>query len=186
MKNRSLLLFTLLMSLCLFNITFAENKLPLLSKVIYLDSGHGGVDSGAFYKNIKESDINLEITKKIEQLHAKGVDTVCCPDEKGQIDLKKLMTYLGNEGIDSILLEGGGTLNDSALRAGIVKEVHCFIAPKLFGGKNSKTPVEGIGIGLPSEALKLKCTDICRIGEDIRIICQVCEKEQEGPCLQES
>ena len=129
---------------------------------------------------------NEEITEKIEWLHAKGVDTVCCPDEKGQIDLKKLMTNLGNEGIDSILLEGGGTLNDSALRAGIVKEVHCFIAPKLFGGKNSKTPVQGIGIGLPSEALKLKCTDICRIGEDIRIICQVCEKEQEGPCLQES
>ena len=129
---------------------------------------------------------NEEITEKIEQLHAKGADTICCPDEKGQIDLKKLMTYLGNEGIDSILLEGGGTLNDSALRAGIVKEVHCFIAPKLFGGKNSKTPVQGIGIGLPSEALKLKCTDICRIGEDIRIICQVCEKEQEGPCLQES
>ena len=134
----------------------------------------------------ENEEITEKITKKIEQLHAKGVDTVCCPDEKGQIDLKKLMTYLGNEGIDSILLEGGGTLNDSALRAGIVKEVHCFIAPKLFGGKNSKTPVQGIGIGLPSEALKLKCTDICRIGEDIRIICQVCEKEQEGPCLQES
>ena len=134
----------------------------------------------------ENEEITEKITKKIEQLHAKGVDTVCCPDEKGQIDLKKLMTYLGNEGIDSILLEGGGTLNDSALRAGIVKEVHCFIASKLFGGKNSKTPVEGIGIGLPSEALKLKCTDICRIGEDIRIICQVCEKEQEGPCLQES
>ena len=134
----------------------------------------------------ENEEITEKITKKIEQLHAKGVDTVCCPDEKGQIDLKKLMIYLGNKGIDSILLEGGGTLNDSALRAGIVKEVHCFIAPKLFGGKNSKTPVEGIGIGLPSEALKLKCTDICRIGEDIRIICQVCEKEQEGPCLQES
>ena len=134
----------------------------------------------------ENEEITEKITKKIEQLHAKGVDTICCPDEKGQIDLKKLMTYLGNEGIDSILLEGGGTLNDSALRAGIVKEVHCFIAPKLFGGKNSKTPVQGIGIGLPSEALKLKCTDICRIGEDIRIICQVCEKEQEGPCLQES
>ena len=134
----------------------------------------------------ENEEITEKITKKIEQLHAKGVDTICCPDEKGQIDLKKLMTNLGNEGIDSILLEGGGTLNDSALRAGIVKEVHCFIAPKLFGGKNSKTPVQGIGIGLPSEALKLKCTDICRIGEDIRIICQVCEKEQEGPCLQES
>ena len=39
---------------------------------------------------------NEEITEKIERLHAKGVDTVCCPDEKGQIDLKKLMTYLEN------------------------------------------------------------------------------------------
>ncbi len=35
-----------------------------------------------------------------------GVDTICCPDEKNQIDLKKLITDLGNEGIDSILLEG--------------------------------------------------------------------------------
>ena len=144
------------------------------------------VRSAKEYRTIVAYAGREENEEKIERLHAKGVDTVCCPDEKGQIDLKKLMTYLGNEGIDSILLEGGGTLNDSALRAGIVKEVHCFIAPKLFGGKNSKTPVQGIGIGLPSEALKLKCTDICRIGEDIRIICQVCEKEQEGPCLQES
>ena len=115
-----------------------------------------------------------------------GVETICCPDEKNQIDLKKLMVNLGNRGIDSILLEGGGTLNDSALRAGIVQEVQAFIAPKLFGGMNSKTPVEGIGVRFPSEAVKLKCTDICQIGEDIRITCQVCGKEQEESCLQES
>ena len=129
---------------------------------------------------------NEEITEKIEWLHAKGVDTVCCPDEKGQIDLKKLMTDLGNRGIDSILLEGGGTLNDSALRAGIVKEVQAFVAPKLFGGVAGKTPVEGIGVEFPSEAVELKYTDICQIGEDIRIRCQVCEKKQEESCLQES
>ena len=129
---------------------------------------------------------NEEITEKIERLHAKGVDTVCCPDEKGQIDLKKLMTDLGNRGIDSILLEGGGTLNDSALRAGIVKEVQAFVAPKLFGGVAGKTPVEGIGVEFPSEAVELKYTDICQIGEDIRIRCQVCEKKQEESCLQES
>ena len=56
-----------------------------------------------------------------------GVETICCPDENNQVDLKKLMKYLGEEGIDSILLEGGGTLNDSALRAGIVQEVQAFI-----------------------------------------------------------
>ena len=74
----------------------------------------------------------------------------------------------------------------NALRAGIVKEVQAFVAPKLFGGVAGKTPVEGIGVELPSEAVELKYTDICQIGEDIRIKCQVCDKKQEESCLQES
>ncbi len=111
--------------------------------------------------------------KKKEFLESMGVETFSCPDEKGQIDLKRLMKYLGNENIDSILLEGGGTLNDSALRAGIVQEVHAFIAPKIFGGTDSRTPVEGIGVTEPSEAVKLSCREISRIGEDIKIIYQV-------------
>ena len=97
-----------------------------------------------------------------------------CPDGNGQIDLKQLMEHLGNEGIDSILLEGGGTLNDSALRAGIVQEVQAFIAPKIFGGVESRTPVEGLGVEIPSEAVKLQCQDICRIDEDIKITYRVC------------
>lgn len=119
------------------------------------------------------------IQEKLERLHSLGVETLYCPDERNQIDLKKLMIYLGNEGIDSILLEGGGTLNESAVRAGIVKEVQAFIAPKLFGGVNSKTPIEGIGVNLPSEAVRLKYTDICQIGEDIKITCKLYEKEGE-------
>lgn len=117
--------------------------------------------------------------EKLERLHSLGVETLYCPDESNQIDLKKLMIYLGNEGIDSILLEGGGTLNESAVRAGIVKEVQAFIAPKLFGGVNGKTPIEGIGVNLPSEAVRLKYIDICQIGEDIKITCKLYEKEGE-------
>lgn len=44
-----------------------ENNLPLLGKVIYLDPGHGGVDSGAQYKDIYEKDINLSISLKLEK-----------------------------------------------------------------------------------------------------------------------
>ena len=48
------------------NFVSAENKtLPLLSKVIYLDPGHGGADSGAYYDGIKESALNLELSKRI-------------------------------------------------------------------------------------------------------------------------
>ena len=144
------------------------------------------VKSAGKYRTIVAYADSENTEAKRKRLHEMGVETICCPDENNQVDLKKLMKYLGEEGIDSILLEGGGTLNDSALRAGIVQEVQDFIAPKLFGGMNSKTPVEGIGVRFPSEAVKLKCTDICQIGEDIRITCQVCGKEQEESCLQES
>lgn len=46
----------------------AENKsLPLLGKVIYLDSGHGGKDPGAMYQGLYEKDINLAITKRLQE-----------------------------------------------------------------------------------------------------------------------
>ena len=125
------------------------------------------------------------VEKKKEILQTMGVETVFCPDMKKHVNLKHLMEYLGKENIDSILLEGGGTLNDSALRAGVVQEVQAFIAPKIFGGTGSRTPVDGIGIELPSQAAVLKFKDICQIGEDLKITCQVLRKEQEELCLQE-
>lgn len=64
-KYKLRVFFLFLLLLCVFNYASAKNKtLPLLSKVIYLDPGHGGADSGAYYKNYKESDLNLEIAKK--------------------------------------------------------------------------------------------------------------------------
>lgn len=82
------------------------------------------------------------------------------------IDLKKLMKKLGAMKIDSILLEGGGTLNESALRAGIVNEVKAFVAPKIFGG-SAKSPVDGMGVNVPDEAHKMKLKDIEKMGDDI-------------------
>lgn len=132
------------------------------------------VKSAKKYRTIVAyADTNVSEKQK-ETLESMGVELFFCPDGNGQIDLKQLMEHLGNEGIDSILLEGGGTLNDSALRAGIVQEVQAFIAPKIFGGVESRTPVEGLGVEIPSEAVKLQCQDICRIDEDIKITYRVC------------
>ncbi|MBR2707978.1 MAG: N-acetylmuramoyl-L-alanine amidase [Bacilli bacterium] len=52
--------------LCLIRGVFAkDDSKVLLSKVIYIDPGHGGADCGAYYKNVKESDVNLEISIKL-------------------------------------------------------------------------------------------------------------------------
>ncbi len=66
--------FMLLIGIVSFNFVSAkENDLPLLGKIIYVDPGHGGIDPGAIYKNIKEAPINLEISKKLaDTLAEKG------------------------------------------------------------------------------------------------------------------
>lgn len=68
LRYKICVLFLLLIGLCTFQFVEAgNNELPLLGKVIYLDPGHGGLDPGAMYKDIKEKDINLEISKKLEK-----------------------------------------------------------------------------------------------------------------------
>ena len=85
------------------------------------------------------------------------------------LDLQDLVSKIGAEGIDSILLEGGGTLNWSALESGIVNRVMAYVAPKLFGGSSAKTPVEGRGIPDPQEAVRLRDISVSRLGEDLLI-----------------
>ena len=79
------------------------------------------------------------------------------------------MKKLGSEKIDSILLEGGGTLNWSALESGIVNRVMAYVSPKLFGGRDAKTPVEGQGVTAPPFAFHLENTAVTRLGEDFLI-----------------
>lgn len=89
-------------------------------------------------------------------------------EEIFRVDLKKLTAFLGREGIDSILLEGGGTLNESAIRADIVNEVCAFIAPKVFGGP-APSPVQGIGIEKPDESVRLTFREMKRLGDDVML-----------------
>ena len=100
-------------------------------------------------------------------LNALGVETVSFPGGDKKVDVASLMKYLGEEKLDSVLVEGGGTLNESILKSRLASEVKVFIAPKIFGGISSKTPVEGCGVDSPADAYKMKLTDTERIGEDI-------------------
>ena len=92
-------------------------------------------------------------------------------ERDGHLDLNDLMQKLGKMKIDSILLEGGGTLNWSVLNTGLVNHVQAYLAPKLFGGRKAKTPIEGEGVRIPKQAVRL-CADtmtVTRLGEDFLI-----------------
>ena len=70
-------------------------------------------------------------------------------------------------------MEGGGTLNWAALESGIVQKIQAYIAPKLFGGREAKTPVEGRGFHSPDAAVFLKDSVITRLGEDFLVESEV-------------
>ncbi len=105
----------------------------------------------------------------------KGCSILFCEENSGHVDLQQLMEKLGQKQIDSVLLEGGGTLNWAALQSGIVQKVQTYIAPKLFGGKTAKTPVEGVGVPSPSDAYSLKNSTIIPLGEDFLIESEVAQ-----------
>ena len=115
----------------------------------------------------KEQDADCkEMVRKAEKLRAMGIEVVSLPDVQGRVDLLQLMNYLGSQKIDSVFLEGGGELNDSFLRAGLVQELKVFIAPKIFGGKEAKTPVSGVGVELPDQGTAFVLEKTSVIGED--------------------
>lgn len=120
---------------------------------------------------IATSSKTVEIQKqKAEFLKNKGIELVTSSSED-KINLKELMIELGQRKIDSVLIEGGGEINFSALEQGIVNHVYCFTAPKIFGGTTelAKSPVAGKGIADVEKAIELENLNYTTMGTDILI-----------------
>ena len=115
----------------------------------------------------------LNDTEKITQLKQQGCEVLVMssppqknPTDGSHIDLKALMSLLGAREIDSVLIEGGPTLHASALEAGIVNRLRCYVAPKLFGGSGARPAIEGLGVATPDEAYHLTDVSFEVFGED--------------------
>lgn len=102
-----------------------------------------------------------------------NIEIIKTSEKDGRVDLCDLMKKLGERQIDSILLEGGGTLNMSALEADIVNHIQVYIAPKIFGGSGRFNPVKGIGVKNPDEAFICRNLKVSYIGSDILIDCDL-------------
>lgn len=107
--------------------------------------------------------------EKLSQLKEKGAWVIVCPEQNIRVNLKFLMQELAKRNIDSILLEGGGTLNFEAMQQGVVDKVIVFIAPKIIGGTEAITPVEGRGISLLANAVELENLKTIQSGQDIMV-----------------
>lgn len=106
----------------------------------------------------------FKASDKYEILKRKGVKFFFSGDV--QVDLKMLMIYLHEVGIDKLMLEGGSTLNFSMIKAGLIDEISICVAPMVVGGVNAKTFFDGEGFNTMDESVKLKLIDYCLLDED--------------------
>lgn len=99
----------------------------------------------------------------LEELGIKIIET---DSYEGKVNLKELIRKLGEEGIDSILIEGGGSINFSFLKEKIVDKVRFYIAPKIIGGDKSKGSICGEGFIKLDDAVNLKDISYRRLSDD--------------------
>ena len=79
-------LFLSLLIISIFNVNANILTFPLIGKTIVIDAGHGGADGGAIVSNIKEKDLNLQITYKLkEQLEILGANVLLTRDSDNDL-----------------------------------------------------------------------------------------------------
>ena len=121
----------------------------------------------------KETPTFIAVTKaapadKISGLEKMGVEVLPVKaNHNGRVDLKDLMLELGRREITSVLIEGGGEVHSSALKAGIADKIGWFIAPLIIGGQGAPGPVGGEGVAAIKEAISLKQIAVKKCGRDI-------------------
>ena len=95
-----------------------------------------------------------------------NVEVIISENDSGRIDLEKFFRDLAAREITSILVEGGGTVNFSLLEKNLVDKIFAIIAPKILGGSNSPTSIDGTGF---FKSLHLNSVSTELIGGDIWI-----------------
>ena len=103
---------------------------------------------------------------RLEALRSAGAEVIVA-GSGDQVDMHSLMEQLGAMKISSVLVEGGGSVNFSLLQAGLVDRVYAFIAPKLVGGRDALTPVEGEGFQELDRAVELENIQLRQLGSDV-------------------
>lgn len=135
----------------------SKARTPLNSRILNKDAGTIIAIANSA-KNVPNSKKNCKHLAKVANLFYSG-------DE--QVDLKDLMKYLHEKGVETLMLEGGSTLNFSMIKEGLIDEIKVAIAPMIVGGKLAKTLVDGDGFDYMSEAINLDFENSYSLGKDL-------------------
>ena len=145
---------------------------------VILDAGEYLSETAVVFATPKEAPTWVAATEKRDYPFAD--ETLLLPAGSGGVDMAALVRTLGEKGITSLLIEGGGATLASAFEADIVDKICFFVAPKIIGGHEAITPVEGNGIETMDDALLIRELEAMPLGEDILLSGYVIKKNKKN------
>lgn len=105
-------------------------------------------------------------------LESRGAEIVVLPDARGKVDLRALVTALGERQMNEIHVEAGYKLNGSLLQENLVDELVVYLAPSVLGdcarGMFHLPSLDDLAL-----QRRLELHDVSRIGPDVRIVARV-------------
>lgn len=107
--------------------------------------------------------------KKDNGKYPKNVRVKTVSGEKGKPNLNEVVSALWEEGIKSILIEAGGTLNGAFVRQKLADKLILFLAPKILGDKEGKNFIEGFDIKDINDSKILDIINIKQFSPDIML-----------------
>jgi diaminohydroxyphosphoribosylaminopyrimidine deaminase/5-amino-6-(5-phosphoribosylamino)uracil reductase len=102
------------------------------------------------------------------KLERAGGQVIQLQDEKGRIYLKDALAYLGDRGLNEILIEAGPTVAGQALHEGVLDEIVIYVAPHLMGD-DARGLFHLPWIEKMEDRIPLEIREIRQIGSDLRV-----------------
>lgn len=88
-----------------------------------------------------------------------------------EVNLRGALRWLQRtRGVNRLLCEGGGELNDALFRAGLVDELHLTVCPKIFGGRHAPTIADGLGFPNLAAAARFELQSSRRVGDEMFLV----------------
>lgn len=106
---------------------------------------------------------------RIAALQAQEVEVMVLAADDIRAPLRSLLLAMGERGVNTLLVEGGGETLYSFFAEGLVDYVQAYIAPKLVGGRQAPAPLGGAGVADMSQAWHLEDTRFEQFGSDFLV-----------------
>lgn len=117
------------------------------------------------HETVLVTDQAREGSEDVGRLREQGVDIRYAEDRR----LAEFLQGLRDDGIEDVLVEGGGATNWELFAQGLVDRLYLFIAPTILGGDAATTLVDGDGVERVADGFDVDIGWTERVGDDLLV-----------------